>query len=389
MKPPLFTPSFLLAAAATLMLSLAGFSFVHFPGFVKALGAGEAEIGRIVAAQAVGAIIAWPFVGRAMDAHGRRVVILGGCVLFIIVIALYLAIDALGPFVYAVRLLDGIVHTMWYTALFTYGADLVPAERRTEGLAIFGVSGLVPIALGAQFGDVILAYAHYRELFLGALGFAALGLLLCLPLRDVPQVHGEGGAPSRGLFAAAAQPNLRPVWYAAAVFFVSLGALFAFLKTFVSTYAIGSVGGFFTAYALTAVLLRVLLGWLPDRLGPRRMLGIAMGFYAIGFIVLALAQVPLHVLGAGVLCGAGHGYTYPVLFSLVVQRAKLRERGSAMAFYTAVDWLGLLLAGPVFGVVIELAGYSVAFVVLALLLFAGVGFFYVIDRPALGQLRVE
>ncbi|HEX9812389.1 MAG TPA: hypothetical protein VGA88_09920, partial [Burkholderiales bacterium] len=78
---PLITRAFVLAASATLTLNLASFLFVHFPGFLQQLGAGEGEIGRIMAAQPLGAILAWPFVGRAVDMYGRRVVILTGCAL--------------------------------------------------------------------------------------------------------------------------------------------------------------------------------------------------------------------------------------------------------------------------------------------------------------------
>lgn len=382
-RQSLFTRAFVLAALANLLLHLAAVLFVHLPGFLQRLGAGEAEIGRIMAAQALGAIAAWPLVGRIMDGHGRRVVILGGCTFFIVAIALYLRIDSTGPFIYVVRVLDGMAHAMWYTALFTHGADLVPAQRRTEGLAIFGVSGMITVGLGAQFGDVILAYATYRELFLTALGFALLGLILCLPLRDVRLMHGADVVPARGMFAAAKPPSLRPVWLAAFAFFVALCALFTFMKTYVSAGHLGSVGDFFTAYAATAVLLRVFVGWLPDRLGTRRMLGSAMLCYAFGFVVLSMAQAPIHVLVAGLICGAGHAYTYPVLFSLVIERAQPRARGSAVAFYTTIDWLGLLIAGPVFGGVIELAGYGVAFASLALLLTMGVGLFYGLDRRSM------
>jgi len=377
--PPLFTRPFVLAASATLMLSLAGFLFVHLPGFLQRLGAGEAEIGRVMATQALGAIMAWPVVGRVMDVSGRRVVILTGCGVYVLVVALYLLIDGIGPFTYLVRLLDGAAQTMWYTALFTYGADLVPAQRRTEGLAIFGVSGIVPIGLGAIFGDVILLYANYQVLFLGALGFAAAGLLLCLPLRDAPPPPHEA-QPPRGLFAAALQRSLLPVWIAAFAFFLSLFALFSFMKTFVTATAVGNVGNFFGAYAAMAVLLRLFMGWLPDRIGTRRMLGVSMTCYALGFLLLSQAQTPLQLLLAGLLCGAGHGYTFPVLFSLVVDRADPRQRGSAMACYTAIDWLGLLIAGPAIGVVIELSGYTMTFIALALLLATGIGLFYTFDR---------
>jgi hypothetical protein len=50
--PALFTHGFILAALANSLLNFAAFLFVHFPGFLQQLGAGEAQIGRIMAAQA-------------------------------------------------------------------------------------------------------------------------------------------------------------------------------------------------------------------------------------------------------------------------------------------------------------------------------------------------
>ena len=378
--PTLFTRAFILAALANSLLNFAAFLFVHFPGFLQQLGAGEAQIGRIMAAQAVGAIAVAPFAGRVMDMRGRRIVILVGVALFVTAVAMYLTIRSLSLFAYAVRVLDGAATTMWYTALFTYAADLVPSERRTEGLAIFGISGLVAIGLGAQMGEMILSYTTYRGLFSCALVLAALGLVLCLLLRDVSRNDSAPREQTRHVFATIVQPNLLPVWLAALAFFVAVVALFAFMKTFVITTGTSSVGAFFGAYAIVAVGLRTVAARLPERLGTRRTLGVAMSCYAAGLGVLSIANTPGQVLAAGLLCGAGHGYTFPVLLSLVVTRARVAERGAATAFFATVDWLALLMAGPVVGFAIERMGYRSAFVGLALLLMAGMGFFYALDR---------
>jgi MFS family permease len=334
-----------------------------------------------MAMQGIGAILVWPLVGAVMDTRGRRVVIVGGVALFVVAVGLYLSVSTLGPRIYAIRLIDGAAVTMWYTALFTYAADLVPERRRAEGLAIFGVSGLIPIGLGAFSGDVILASAGFREVFLFALVLAVLGLVCCLPLQDVPLVHSEPTVRPRSLLRTALDRNLLSVWLAGFTFFVGVVVVYTFVKTFVVTTGIGSMGRFFGAYATTAVLLRVFLGWLPDRLGARRMVGIAMACYALGFIALAWADRPIDVLIAGVLLGAGHGYAFPVLLSLVVARSQIHERGSATAFFMALDWLSLLIAAPVVGYAIERTGYEQSFLGVGLAVALGTGGFYALDRP--------
>lgn len=378
--PPLLTRPLLVAALVSAVLNLAGFLFVHLPGFLQQLGAGEAQVGRIMAAQAIGAILAWPIAGRAIDALGARVVTLAGVVLFVVVVALYLSIDALGPTIYLVRALDGVAGALWYTGLLVYASNLVPVQRRTEGLAIFGVAGLLSIGLGAQSGDVILAYATYREVLLVALGFAVFGASLCVSLRDVPPVGKHDVVLPRGLVATALQRDLVPVWFAAFTFFIAFAALFSFMKTFVVTTGTGSVGSFFVAYAAMASALRIFLGWLPDRLGARRTLGVAMTCYAAGLVALSLADTAPRLMAAGFLCGAGHGYIFPVLVSLVVTRARPQERGMAMAFFMMLDWLGLVLAGPAVGYAIERTGYAVAFMAVAMLVVTGMGGFYGLDR---------
>jgi MFS family permease len=382
-RHPLWTAPFVGVALCNLALNLAGALAIHLPGFLHQLGAGEAEIGRIMATYALSALIAGPLVGRVMDRHGRRIVIRSGTLLFALCASLYLLIDRLGAFVYCLRLLDGVAATMLYAALFTYAADVVPAERRTEGLALFGTSGLLPIGVSGELGDFILHVSGYPALFATALGFGVLSVLVGWPLRDVHRSEAlSGAAPPATLLATFAQRDLRPVWVAAVAFFFAMSSVMTFIKTYVLTTGRGSVGNFLMLYAATALMLRVLLGWLPDRVGLTRMLFPAACSYAIGVLLLAYATTDVHVLLAGMCCGIGHGYAFPVLFSLVIGRVTASARGGAMAIYTCIDWAGTLIAGPVVGIVIERAGYTAGFCLLAFTLALGTTLFYGLDRAA-------
>lgn len=353
--------------------------FLHFPGFLKGLGAGEVEIGLIVGLTAVASIAVRPSVGRAMDQRGRRPVILFGNVVNVAVLALYLTVGELGFWLYAVRITHGFAVALLFTALFTYGADQVPATRRTEGIALFGISGILPIALGGVLGDIILARWDFGIFFLFVLGFGILALVLSLPLPESHNPSAGGDRPQRFL-ASVRQKNLVPLWWVTLVFSLALTAYFTFLKTFVIDTGIGSVGLFFSAYAATAIGLRLFAAWLPDRVGPKRVLYPALGSMVLGFIVLASATGSGAIAVAGVLCGAGHGYAFPIVMGMVVSRAAEADRGSAMAIFTGLFDVGALLGGPAFGAIIRFGSYSSMFLAAGGWMLAGGLIYAYLDR---------
>jgi len=275
----------------------------------------------------------------------------------------------------------GLAVATLFTVLFTYAADCVPERRRMQGLMLFGVSGMLPIALGGLLGDVLLARGDFNLLFQVSLGLAILAALLALPLPEMstPASANTEEAPA-GFRNVLAQSQLVTVWGLTSIFSIALAAMFTFLRTFVDASGIGSVGGFFGAYASVAVMLRVAAGWLPDRVGAKRVLYPALATLVAGFLMLAFATTSRDVLIAGALCGAGHGYTFPLLFGMVVGRARTADRGSAMAIYTGLFDVGVLIGGPLLGFVIEIAGYTEMFITAAGLVAIGTVAFAAADR---------
>ena len=375
----LLTTPFLLCALGNFLQGLAFNLYLHLPGFLKILGAGEVQIGLLFGLTAAAAIAVRPWVGRAMDERGRRVVILAGGLLNVVVCLLYLTVTGLGPWVYLVRLLHGLAEATLFAAFFTQAADLIPPSRRTEGIALFGVSGMLPISLGGLLGDMILARASYAALFAASACLAGSSLALSLPLRD--SVPAGDDLPNRGFFAAVVQGDLLPVWFLGTVFATALTAYFTFLKTFVMETGIGSVGAFFTAYAISAVLLRTFFAWLPERVGTKRVLFPALALLALGLGLLGRAAGAGAILVAGSLCGLGHGFVFPILSALVVARARPAERGAALSIFTALFDAGVLIGGPALGLIIRLAGYPAMFVSAAGLIAVGSLTFAVWDRP--------
>ena len=361
MTERLFTRPFLLVSVANFTSGMSYALFLHLSGYLAELGATDTQIGLIYAATAVASIAMRPLIGTVMDRHGRRPVIMVGGVLNIVFVLLYLTVSTLGPWVYVVRIGHGVAEAMLFSALFTYAADIIPASRRSQGIALFGVTGLLPIGVAGIVGDYVLSIAGFRELFLTAGGFAILTLLFSLPLPERRPELAPGEKP-RGFWSIVTERNLLPIWWMIGSFATVLTAYFVFIRRYVDDTGFGSVGLFFSMYVAVAIAERVFLGWLPDRMGRKRVLYPSIVVLIAGFFVLAGASSWIGVAIAGALCGAGHGFIFPILTTLLVDRAPATDRGSAMSFFTAMLDVGTLIGGPILGMIIDTAGWGPMYV---------------------------
>ncbi|MBX7077658.1 MAG: MFS transporter [Nannocystaceae bacterium] len=386
--PGLAQRAFVLGFIANFAHALAFHAYVHLPGRLVELGAGELELGIIIATMAVAAIACRPLVGVLLDRRGRRDIARVGSLINVVACAAYLAVDDLGPAIYAIRLAHGVAEAMLFSVLFTIAADVVPPARRTQGIAIFGISGMIPLSLAGWLGDALLRVTGYPALFTATVAAAVLGTVACFALPDSrPSAH-EGSAPARGFLQAVLAPPLRPVWTVGMGFSLAAAAYFAFLKTYVADRGVGSVGSFFAAYTAAAIALRIGFGRLPDRFGARPTLVPAIACTAVAVALLAEARSDAAVVWAGIFGGIGHGYAFPIMSALTVARAAPSERGMALSTFTALFDLGLVLGGPLFGVVLELFDYRAMFWCASALAGLSVVVFVLWDRePSRAMLR--
>ena len=378
----LISRAFVFCFLANLLQGLAFNLFLHLPGFLHDLGAGDTEIGFLTGLTAFAAIVLRGPLGPLMDRHGRRGITWVGGVLMVASLSLYLVVDAIDGVLVVVRILHGLAEAILFTALFTYAADVVPERARTQGLALFGVSGMLPISLGGVLGDLLLSRGGFELLFEAAVAISLFALLVSLGLPRLERLQPAEGERV-GMRAALTQRDLLPLWWITSVFFLVLAAFWIFIKRFVDETGVGSVGLFFSAYTASALFVRIALGRLPDRVGPKRVLGPSLVCLAIGFGVMVDANAARTLAVAGLLCGIGHGYAFPILFGLVVTRTPGANRGAAMAIYTGLSDLGMLLGGPLFGALIDAAGFGPMFGLAGVATLAGTVLFFVWDARAL------
>ncbi len=346
--------------------------FLLFPLFVQHLGGGEATIGLLLGAGMVASVGARPFVGLALDRLAPRTVLLAASVVNVLSFLPFLAVDALGPWLAVWATLHFVAWGALFGAYFAYAAGLVPAERRAEGIAVFGVPGMLSNGLGPALGEEILARGGYDALFLAAAALAALslGLVALVPAVGTPAARGSAGT-ARALGALVLRGGLGRVVAVLTLFGVVVDVTYFYLAPFTRTVGVARAAPYFLAYSATSVVLRIGGRRLLDRLGPHRVAIPALAAIAASQAAICLVPAPGALVVAGMAGGVGHGSLFPVMMALALARAPVALHGSVASLVTAAVDLGALVGTPAAGLIAELAGYRPAFALMAVVALAG------------------
>lgn len=369
--PPMlrrFGPNYPRVFAAAMLQELAFSLLIHFPGYLSGLGATEAMIGLLYSASAVVSIVFRPWLGRILDLTHRRTVLLVIGVLNFTTVLLFVTTSVWGPLIWGLFIAQRTFQIAIFATMLTYGADSIPIEKRTQGLAIFGLSGLIPISFAGVIGDFLIDTNGFDALFIAA---GLSGLMSWLIVWTLPVLPVMGRQPRRGFWQALVQKNMLPLWFASFLFALGVESLFTFTRTFVDDRQVGTTGLFFGIYGASAALTRIVGGSRYDLLPHRALLVGSISMLASGLIVLAFTQSVFLMVIAAFVTGTAHGVSFPLLSSEVVNRARVNERGSAMSIFTSIFDFALLLGAPLVGLMIDGVSYTLAFSVTGVALILG------------------
>ncbi len=363
-RPALMTPRFALVLACQACFGFAFSAFFLLPTFLATeLAAGAAEIGTLTTVTSFVTAFLMVGMGIVVDRCARKpLIVVGGLFMAVASIA-FAAAETLGPFVYALRIVQAIAFSMVFVAGSAMTVDLAPDERLAEALGYFGLTGLATNAIAPATVEELAAGPGWPSAFAVAAAAAFVCALLGLGLRENPARHFRGTpTPIAALAFRADQCR-------GGVVMACIGAAFSALFVYHQLYALElgilQVRVFFVNYALAAVVARSAFGTVGDRWGRRRVSIASLALYTLAaFSMMELSTLGLAIIGAGF--GLAHGIFYPTFSALVVEALDARARGKALALLQAWFNIGIALAASALGALAETSGYRDVFAVAGL-----------------------
>ncbi|MGA6994229.1 MAG: MFS transporter, partial [Candidatus Deferrimicrobiaceae bacterium] len=154
---------------------------------------------------------------------------------------------------------------------------------------------------------------------------------------------------------------------------------FTFLPVFLLIRKTSTIGVFVVVYALTVVSTRTLGRKLADRMPRERLCLVSLLLLAAGILFIPFVRGGADLSLVAVVSGAGHGFLFPSLSALILDRAAPEKGGMAMAMFTGAFDMGLVAGAGAFGFVAEHLGYTAMFSSAAAFTAAGALFFFTQD----------
>lgn len=359
----IWTRDFVLICLANFVIFL-GFQMTlpTIPLFVKELGGSDQAIGIITGVFTFSALAFRPYAGHALESRGRQFVYLTGLVIFVLSVGSYAFIASI-VMLFLMRMVQGIGWGFSTTAGGTVATDIVPPDRRGEGLGYFGLSGNLGLAFGPSLGLALAGVISFTKLFLicAVLGFISFLFASRIRYKKVEQSPNKSTTVKFDIFEKTA---VRP---SALLFFITVtfGGIASFLPLYAEEKGIAGIELYFLTYALFLMVSRLFAGKIYDRKGHEYVF--LPGTILIFIAMLLLSWLPniTVMLIAATLYGLGFGSVQPALQAWAVEKAPENRKGMANATFFSFFDLGVGLGAMTFGQLAAVFGYFAIYITAA------------------------
>lgn len=320
---------------------------------LQELGGSESAAGLLITVFLIAAILIRPFAGRWAIAIGNRAVLLIGLLLFVICSGLYMFPDTVGGLMF-IRILHGLGFGIATTATGAFVANIIPENRKGEGMGYYALSLNIAVVAGPFLGLTAVQHWGANVLFGIVLGCSLLAIGMTLFLsKSEKDLIGEQSSATEGKKLTILEKTAVPISVVAALFAIIYSSILSFVPVYARDLGIMEASSyFFVVYALLMILSRPFTGRWLDLYGPNIIVYPSIILFAAGMFLLSIAETTLVFLLAAALIGLGWGTLFPTFQTISVQNTAPEKRGMAMATFLSIFDFGIGMGSFIVGIVV-------------------------------------
>lgn len=377
-------PFLLLCLSHVLFAGSFNMMIPELPAYLSSLG-GEDYKGLIIALFTLTAGLSRPFSGQLSDTIGRVPVMIIGTLVCVLISLLYPLVSSVAGFL-LLRFFHGFSTGFKPTAATAFAADIMPTDRRGEGMGILGISMNLGASMFPPIGSYLVMNYSMDSMFYTSSFLALVSIFLLLGLKET-LVDPQKFRPALLKVSPKdiIEPSVIPPAIVILLVYLTLGVLLTITPDQADHLGLSNKGLIFTSFTIFAILSRAVAGRFSDRYGRIIVLKFSILLLGGALVYMGLSNSPFHLLMAGGAIGFSMGVAAPAVFAWVIDLSPEGRMARSMAtVYIALEigiGGGALLSAWIYNN--DPANFFMAFMVTAgFTLLAGIYLQFIYKGPA-------
>lgn len=396
----IWTASFISVSVVQLMAFAVFYALIAaLPLFVVGeLGGTAAQAGLVITLMIVAQVAIRFVAAPILQCLGMKRGLILSVLAFAVITFAYIWADNLAG-LYAIRIMQGIPFGVISTATGAIAANIVPAQRRGEGIGYFAMATSLAVVIGPFVALTLLPHISFPALFavlgIGAVATTVLAVAVRLPSEERTATAQVAGGPEpaqrrRRSINDFIDTRALPISAVAGVITLAYAGITAFVPVYAEGLGLQAAAAyFFVVYAATMLITRPYIGRRFDRRGANSVIIPGLVLYAAGFAALSQISTSWMLLAAAVLIGLGFGAVQPSMQTMAVQSTSSARAGYATATFFSFFDGGIAIGSVILGLVVDVYGFSTLYLASAILILLVIGLYLPVAAPrrAVGNTR--
>lgn len=315
----------------------------------KQLGASTSQAGLATGIYILGTLIARLIFGKQLEVFGRKLVLRGGAIFYLLTTLAYFIMPNIGM-MYLVRFLNGFGYGVVSTATNTIVTAYIPASKRGEGINFYGLSTSLAAAIGPFIGTFMLDNLRIDFHMIIVLCSLLIAIVVIgafvFPVKNMELNEEQLAKTKSWTIDSFIEKKALFITFIAFLMGISYASVLGFQKLYTNVIHLTEVGAyFFVVYALIITVTRPAMGRLMDAKGDKWVLYPSYLFLTLGLALLGGAMGGVSYLFSGALIGFGYGTFMSCGQAASIKGVEEHRFNTAMSTYMIGLDLGLG-AGP-------------------------------------------
>lgn len=355
----LWTKNYIVMLFSNLFIYLGFYMLVPtLPAYTKLCGGSNFEASLVVSTFSITSLLIRLISGSIMDKlEIKPLLLIGGIILNITTLSyIWLPVDG----IIIVRIVQGIGWGLASTGTAAIFSDIVPKEKRGEGMGYYSLSMIISMALSPMVAIILMNLYNFKNIAYISITLVIVGILFLFQVETPKKISKS---PSKKIFSPIESFEKRAALPSLLCFLlvITLCGIMSYIMLYGKEINVSSIWVYFIGFVSMILITRPFVGKIFDRKGHRMIIIPGSISIIIGLAILSYANSTLLLIISSLFYGLGYGAVQPSLQAWTINRSPHNRKGAANGTFLSSMDLSYTLGAILLSFIAEHSNYALMY----------------------------